>query len=407
MGSEWLTAREACERLHVRPQTLYAYVSRGVLDRRREGRQSRFAAADIDALAVRTSRGRRSGRTEILIDTAITDLDPAGRLTYRGVGVDEIVGQWPFERTAAWLWSGEDDPTGGPWAAPSEVASVAHAVQDAIPRSATAAQRVRATVASAGTLLVQEGRDAEAVAACARQLVATIVDGLPSVGKGRRDPEGSIASRLWPALSAQPATPARVAALDAALVLLADHELAASTLAARVAASTWAALPQVVLAGLGALSGPLHGANADAVSQLLAGAERLGARVVLRQHRFVPGFGHAVYRTVDPRFVALMPFVEGMASAALVDAIDGMRRVSAAAGVPPANVDLAFGALARAGRWKPGAAEAVFAVARIAGWAAHAIEEYQHRLRLRPRAVYVGNRWTSPASVGRNPQASK
>lgn len=391
MPSEWLTSREACDRLRVRPQTLYAYVSRGVLDRERDGRRSRFAAADVDALAARTSRGRRPGRTEILIDTAITDLDPMGRLSYRGVDVRELVGRWGFERTAEWLWSGSDAGTVAPWRAPHDVVAVANAVQDALPPTASIAHRVRATVAAAGPLLGQEGRDANAVAAVARQLLVTIVDTLPLVRAGALA-GSSVAGRLWPALTAVPPSPRRVAALDAALVLLADHELAASTLAARVAASTWASLPQVVLAGLGTLSGPLHGANADAVALLLAEAERDGARDAVRRHRYVPGFGHAVYRAVDPRFAALEPLVVDVASPKLVEAMAGVAREAARAGAPPPNVDLAFGALARAGRWRPGAAEAVFAVARIAGWAAHAIEEYQHRLRLRPRAVYTGPR---------------
>jgi citrate synthase len=188
-------------------------------------------------------------------------------------------------------------------------------------------------------------------------------------------------------------------------VLLADHDLAAATLAARVAASTWADPYLVVLAGLGALGGPLHGGASNEVTRLLADARREGVPAavgeVLRTAGAVPGFGHRVYVGSDPRAGALIELVVAARPecAALSTARELVDVMSGREG-GFANVDLALAVLADAGAMVPGAGEAIFAVARTAGFIAHAIEEYGHRLRFRPRAAYVG---PAPAPDARQP----
>jgi citrate synthase len=238
-------------------------------------------------------------------------------------------------------------------------------------------------------------------------ILATLVDCLAPATQGAvraaageaRTPgglgPGSLASRLWDALAPEPASAEQLRAMNAALVLLADHELAASTFAARVAASTWADPYHVVVAGLGTLDGPLHGRASEEVATLFEGAESLGAAEavgrLLRTGNLVPGFGHKVYERGDPRSTALLDLVD--------QAWPGSRRLAAPfeildlmaeRGGPAPNVDFALGALVAAAGLGAGAGEAVFAIARVAGWIAHAIEEYPHRLRFRPRAVYVG-----------------
>src|SRR5262249_12554342 len=125
----------------------------------------------------------------------------------------------------------------------------------------------------------------------------------------------SIAARLWIRISPLPPTPSRVRALDRALVLLADHDLAASTLAVRVAASSWADPYLLVLTGLPAAGGPLHAGASEQVRGLLreivdgrSAEEVIGAR--LRDAQPVPGFGHAVYQGSDPRADALLEVVQ-------------------------------------------------------------------------------------------------
>jgi citrate synthase len=207
-----------------------------------------------------------------------------------------------------------------------------------------------------------------------------------------------VAERLWVALAdgdARP-RPEQVAALNAALILLADHELAASTFAARVAASAWAGPYRVILAGLGPLGGALHGGAGTAVEALLdetiAGAhpgEALDARLAAGP---VPGFGHRVYRDRDPRAEHLLARLgPGDAAAALLDAARERE-------LPAPNVDLALAALVKAHGLRPGSSATIFTVARIAGIVAHALEEYEHRLRFRPRASYVGP--TPPSTPG-------
>ncbi len=191
-------------------------------------------------------------------------------------------------------------------------------------------------------------------------------------------------------------------ALSAALVLLADHELAASTLAARVAASVRADPYAVVATGLGALGGALHGgASLGAEAMLAAAHDPAGApRVVgdlLRRGERVPGFGHFVYRAGDPRAGLLLALIRRAVPAsprlAVADAVlaETHRRA-----LPEPNIDFALAVLASCAGMITGAGEAVFAIARTAGWLAHGLEEYAARTPLRPRAVYTG----PPASPG-------
>jgi citrate synthase len=186
-----------------------------------------------------------------------------------------------------------------------------------------------------------------------------------------------------------------VAVLDAALVLLADHELATSTLAARVAASTRADPFAVVLAGLGAVSGPLHGKAALGAHQLVEDARRAPAvgAVVARTLAGgrLPGFGHPVYRGVDPRARHLLDRLADLLPRSERAVIDDVLAAASGLSDQPANVDFALGALASGLHMPLGATEAIFAVARIAGWIAHALEEYgEEPLRFRARAIYVG-----------------
>src|SRR4051794_28939202 len=114
---DWLTATQAANELGVKPATLYAYVSRGLLHSERApgGRASRFRRSEVDRLAGR-QRGRKTGG-EIVVDSGLTLIDPAGRLWYRGRDVVELARSWPYERVAEWLWSGEETSTVPSWTA--------------------------------------------------------------------------------------------------------------------------------------------------------------------------------------------------------------------------------------------------------------------------------------------------
>jgi citrate synthase len=172
------------------------------------------------------------------------------------------------------------------------------------------------------------------------------------------------------------------------LVLCADHELNASTFAARVAASTGASLAASLTAGLAALSGPRHGGASLAFQRFAGEAARLGPAAAiaarLAEGRVIAGFGHQLYPEGDPRAQALLAQIE------LPPATAELRRaVETVAGKPP-NVDFALAAVAEALNLPAEAPFALFAVGRCAGWIAHAVEQAQTGALIRPRARYVG-----------------
>ena len=176
------------------------------------------------------------------------------------------------------------------------------------------------------------------------------------------------------------------------MVLLLDHELAASTVAVRVAAGTgvdpWLAL----LAGLAALSGPAHGRHSLSVERLLAAVDVQGPAALdqFAPPVGVPGFGHQVYLDADPRAELLLDEVAALDPSGwpLLESV--LLAVSASHQASP-NVDFALAALVRALRLPPGSGEVVFGVSRMVGWLAHAMEEYPMGLRFRPRALYAGD----------------
>ena len=386
MAGDWLTASEATTILGVKPATLYAYVSRGLVAREREpgSRTSRYARADVERLA---ERGRAAtgpiGGVELTIETELTLLDPAGHLSYRGWDVVDAADAG-FEVVSHWLWTGERPADDLVLPTPSALPQL-----DGV----EGMDRIRAVLAIARQRDPQHGnRRPGAVAETGRTIVATMLEALPSLQPAL--PHTTVAARLWTRLTDRRPRVRDLDLLDATLVALADHELAASTLAARVAASTRADPYLVVLAALAVLGGPLHGGVSETTRALLrevadgtSAADAIDARLAAGE--LVPGFGHGVYRSRDPRADLLLARLEP--GDAAVEVLDEMRRRRLA--FP--NADVALAALAEAHDMVAGAGEVVFAVARVAGWLAHAIEEYEHRLRFRPRAAYVGVR---PAS---------
>ncbi|MFE9247845.1 citrate/2-methylcitrate synthase [Streptomyces sp. NPDC007088] len=419
-----LTTRETAARLGVKPATVYAYVSRGQLDRRRgpDGRGSTFDPAEVDALAARSRR-----------EAAAPPEGPLGRLRtgitlltqeacyYRGVDSRALAGRYGYEEVADWLWTGELRPDLR-FSAPRPLLAQARRSVAALSAHAGPTDRLRAAVVATGAADPLRFRLAPSdVTATARDLLAVLVDVLPlhgGAGAGARSERGGdteemgadvrpapgadsetgsspapLAERLWTRLTDREPDPAGVRALDTALVLLLDHDLAASTLAARVAASSRAHPYAVVSAGLGALDSPLHGAASGLAHRMLSEVlDRGDATPVVAAHlragHPVPGLGHRLYEGGDPRaqalFAALAPLPYARAA---LEAARAVSRTAASA----ANVDLALAVLSVAAGMPADAGETVFAVARTGGWIAHALEEYAETpLRLRPRGTYTG-----------------
>jgi citrate synthase len=174
---------------------------------------------------------------------------------------------------------------------------------------------------------------------------------------------------------------------------MADHELATSTMAVRVAASVHADVYDALSAGLATLAGPLHGGASQLAYELLVVAERDGVdralNDVLRELRLVPGFGHTVYKNGDARYHALMALTEPLLTPERRALVYEMVEVAQAHQVPLPNCDLALAALSWGTGLPPDTGRTVFAIARVVGWTAHYLEELQERpLRFRARAIY-------------------
>ncbi len=391
----WLTAAEAARRLGIKRETLYAYVSRGIVRSTRVAgsRESRFDPAEIRRLAARGRWGGRVEAFELAINSGLTLAEPGGHLYYRGLDVARLVSAASFEEVAEFLWTGELGSQAS-FRVPPEMLAAARSAHAALGPGIRLVERLRGGLVLAGMAdPLRFGRAPEAVTATARRILGLEMAAITPPDDAPPTPaDASLAQRLWTALTRREGNDAELAALNAALILLADHEMASSTLAARVAASTWADPYLVVIAGLAALGGPLHGCLADRVTLLLSEGLRTGAVPVvaerLRLGEPVAGFGHLLYTDRDPRAEVLQPMVEA--------AFPGHPAIGLAAEIKALvtetfpNMDFVLGTLVAAAGMADGAGEVIFSIARSAGLLAHAIEEYGQRRRYGLRAAYTG-----------------
>jgi citrate synthase len=401
--TEWIGAAEAARRLGIKPASLYAYVSRGVLSRRpgANGRASMFDAAEVELLA-RRGRPRRPARPpELIIESAITEIS-GDELRFRGIDATVLARERSFEEVAGLLWTGSlaDDAGPGGWQATPAAIRAGTEAQGALPSAALPLARLQVIVpALAATDALRLQLDRSAVMAAGRSMIAGMVDCLPLPARGSPQTapgSGSITARLAARLCPEPLSRGLTEALRAAMVLLADHELAASTFAARVAASVQADPYAVVATGMGALGGALHGGGVLAGEVMLRSAVRSGHAPdvigdLLRRGERVPGIGHVVYQDRDPRAVLLLNLLaERAPSSPRLAVATALLAEARRRALPVPNVDFALATLSTVCGLIPGAGEAVFAVARTAGWLAHALEEYERRAPIRPRSFYTG-----------------
>ncbi|WP_232532951.1 MULTISPECIES: citrate synthase family protein [Ramlibacter] len=368
---------EACRLLGVRPQTVYAYVSRGkleVMPDPADSRRSLYRAEDIAALARRKQAGRKH---ETLAANALFGAEPSiptalctfvrGRPYYRGQDVIGLARSATVEEVAQLLWG---------------------AVQAVDFSVAPAAREGKAGRVAAFTGLA-------ALAATGHSTRGRLTRVLHTEGQG-------LVGQLATAFGARPGRqplhtrfaqgwrqPAEVAGLlRTALVLLVDHELTSSAFAARIAASTGASLPACLLAGLTTLSGPLHGDASGRVQALIDEVERSGDDEVVARYLStgspLAGFGHHLYPDGDPRAAALLALFEPPPVIARF-----IRNVTHHTGLQP-NIDVALAALVSHCRLPADAAFGLFATARSVGLLAHSLEQLGTAEVIRPRGRYVG-----------------
>ena len=386
----FLTAREAAAELSVSLATLYAYVSRGLVRSEPvgDGRARRYRADDIRALrARRRSSGAVQPSAEAavpVLDTRIATITEAGPI-YRGVPVVALAEAATVEQAATLLWDARRaDPFDSANMPVLDAAMTAIFEASAEAKPLPRAIAVLALASDADPRAhnrSDEGRAATG-ARVMRLVTAAILGTAPS----------PLPIHRQVALAWAKDNPAAEDLLRRALVLLADHELNASTWTARCAASTGISLYDAVIAGLAALKGPRHGGAGPLAARMVSElgdvdvAAEIADRVALGEP--IPGFGHTVYVDGDPRADVLLRAL----SAAGADprlVVDVPRLVTEATGLYP-NIDYALAVLMRTLGLAVGHEMALFAIARTSGWIAHAIEQLQSGLLIRPRARYVG-----------------
>jgi citrate synthase len=388
----YLSAREAAAELAVSPATLYAYVSRGLIrsEPSIDSRAHRYRAEDVRALKDRRTpsaepRAFRSFDADLpVMDTAISTITEDGPV-YRGVDCLALAETASLEHAATLLWDATSSdpfaPDNMPVMSPA-MKAVTLATRDAAPiERAIAVLALAAEADPRAFTRAAEGR--AMVGGRIMRLVMAVMLG--------REPQAT-PLHLQLANAWAPNRKEAGDLLRRALVLLADHELNASTFTVRCAASTGLNLYDAVIAGLVALKGPKHGGAGVLASQLARTLEQGDVAAIVRERvalgEMFPGFGHGVYRKGDPRaFVLLDRLARAGAdkrfTAEIPDAI------AEAAGVF-ANIDYALAVLMRTLDLPPAHEMALFAMSRTAGWIAHASEQLRTGNIIRPRARYTG-----------------
>ncbi len=430
-----LTASQAAGVLGVKLGTLYAYVSRGWVKsyRRKVGRQALYRRDDIEALrgVVAPERGRRgrslppatswvtvaqapaseSGAPGVIVAESAVSAIIEGRLCYRGYPIEELVERASFEEVCLLLWSGDRPRVEEVEALRAEVAgaripdSVASSLM-AVGRDAPPVWKLAAVMPSLAALERHQGvrpRLRQAISIISVLPLALAEQAAPRAAEEGHGREGhgegyGMSARLLS--GARGAAPAQweVRALDHMLVACAEHELNASTFAARVIASTGADLYASVLASLCSLSGPIHGGACDRIERMFA-ALGTGARIddqldgFAREEQLPPGFGHAIYPEGDPRAALLK------SNAAAIARRKGRRLLETALKVEHAvwkrnrlrsNLDFYLTVCTMMLGFPRGLSAAIFAVGRTAGWIAHSLEQYADNRLIRPRMRYRG-----------------
>jgi citrate synthase len=349
----------------------------------------------------------------------------AGRLYYRGYEVADLVRVASFEDTTHLLWFGEL-PSAAERAAFAarlgEALALPAPVLDLLrrlPRDCHPLDALRTAVSLAAAIdpdVRSNEPDANLRKACRlMSLVPATVATWQRLRTGREPvsarAQGSHAAHFLTLLEGREPSADVAPVLDVILTLHADHEFNASTFAARVAVATVADLHSAIVAAIATLKGPRHGgANEDVLAMLLEIGEperaeafveaRIGARAGLSKRERsdpktrMPGFGHRVYKVDDARARVLRGMAKSMAEATgrgkLFEVAERLYDAMKARTSLPVNVDFFSAVVYDALGIPPDFCTSIFAVGRVAGWCAHAMEQYADNRLIRPRADYVG-----------------
>lgn len=374
----WIERDAALSALAVKPQTLYAYVSRGRIKSKahpEDPRASLYLEADINTLLEKRRRGR--SRSDIasaaiawgdpVMETRITTVR-SGRLIYRGQDATKFAEDATLEETAALLWGVDSIP-------------LVKASKSALSETTGKGRAMAFLAARAAGDIPMAGRTHASFVTDGAELMAGFARAV-SGAKGRGMYHQRLA-RLWQL------DPVGTDLLRRALVLVADHELNPSTFAARIAASTGAPLAACALSGCAVLAGPRHGEASARALEFLKSARREGPKRALirlaEMQAAIPATGHPLYPNGDPRAKALLNWMKLPSD--LKRAIQAAEQESQ----QEANVDMALAAMCLTLELPDDAPFLIFASGRLVGWIAHAIEQALSGEFIRPRAHYSGD----------------
>jgi citrate synthase len=346
-----------------------------------------------------------------------------GVLAYRGIDVHELAEHSTFEETCYLLWFGRLPNRSELIDLRSRLAKERHLDPGIIqflrdtPRTALPMDVLRTAVSALSFYDADEkNNDHEANVRKAIRLtsqVAMIVAAYDRIRKGKPvvEADRSISHSANFLLQLNGSKPSATAerALDIALILHADHELNASTFAARVTAATLSDMHSAITSAIGALKGPLHGGANEAVFRILEAIEREKsdpieyARNMLAQKKKIPGFGHRVYHTEDPRATHLRVMSRDLGESSgqpqWYEMSEKIEQFVRAEKKLNANVDFYSASTYHTLGIDVDLFTPLFAVSRISGWAAHVIEQLDDNRLIRPRAEYLGpdypNRYVS------------
>jgi len=350
----------------------------------------------------------------VVAESAICSIDPdEGVLMYRGYDIADLAEHSTYEETVLLLLDGELPSAETLAAFEAELAAQRELPGDAvelIDRSATAAAPMDLLRTAVSTLAFSDPGSGEIDAESGRRTATRLIAQLPTiVGRYHRrrqglepvapDPSLSYAENFLTMLHGQPPAEREARAFDVAMILHAEHEMNASTFTARVVAGTGADLTGAVVAAIAALSGPLHGGANEAAMGMFerwGSAERTPNEVrgMLDRKEKLYGFGHPLYRAYDPRATILKRISEEFSEEggepnwfAITEAAE--RTVFEEKGLYP-NVDLYSASVYRYLGVPTDLFTPLFAASRVAGWAAHVLEQHSDNRIIRPSAEYVG-----------------
>jgi citrate synthase len=359
----------------------------------------------------------KAGLEDVVVSTSeICFIDGhQGRLLYRGFDVDDLAAHSTFEEVAYLLWYGH---------LPSQKELEAHVkalsatanrklppklvmILRQFPKKTTPMEILRTGV-SALSAFESDAADNSREATLRKTVrltaqMPTLAAAWERIRRGKApvapNPRLSLAGNFLYMMSGKKPTELATKTFDVALILHADHEFNASTFAARVTAATLSDIHSAVVSGIGALKGPLHGGANEQVMRMVerikdpAKAETWIRQALASKER-VMGFGHRVYRVEDPRAKHLrrlaLELGQQAGSTANVEILNTVARVVSTEKKIFPNVDLYSGAAYASMGISPDQFTPIFAISRVAGWAAHVLEQHGNNRLIRPRSEYTG-----------------